>query len=275
MCDGEDVDGTTLAQINAGVLNYDANTRLLTPDTRKGVLKVVVNAEEAFSLVWRPRGEEGTVQPEYSLALRPPKKVEVSKIKGQRAVSVRVDGAKKAFFWIQEAGDESGDTEPINEINESIVTAIEMSSSSSSLEPAEALSHPHPSQQQQGPMSTEELSRVILTAMNEMPAAKKDLKLNKVLCPSKVIEILLDPKNKNMLEGLYQYMPESTRTPEGMRELLLSAQFYRDAKILEAMIKSGSAGSIMTDFKMNMSAQGPYGGVRKFLEELIRVSKKK
>ena len=70
-------------------------------------------------------------------------------------------------------------------------------------------------------------------------------------------------------------MPESTRTPEGMRELLLSAQFYRDAKILEAMIKSGSAGSIMTDFKMNMSAQGPYGGVRKFLEELIRVSKKK
>lgn len=124
-------------------------------------------------------------------------------------------------------------------------------------------------------MSTAEMARIIQMATGSMPALKKDLKLEKVLLPGKVIDVLLDPKNEAILNELYQYMPESTRTPEGIRELIRSPQFYRDVKILEAMVKSGEAGPILADFRMDMSAQGPYGGMRRFLEELIRVSKKK
>ena len=281
MCEEED---TTLAQVNAGILNYDTTTRVLTPDNRRGVLKVVVSPEEVFSLVWRPRIDDAPAPsdaPDFSLELKPPSKVEVSMIKGQRAVSVRVDGVKKAFFWIQETGDESQVAELINEINEAIATAIEMYSPEPPAEeppkPQVQQQPPPPlyQQQHQGPMTTEEMTRIIQMVTSNMPAPKKDLNLEKVLLPGKVIDVLLDPRNEGILNELYQYMPESTRTPEGIRELIRSPQFYRDVKILEAMVKSGEAGPILADFRMNMSAQGPYGGMRKFLEELIRVSKKK
>lgn len=283
MCDEEET-SITVAQINAGILNYDSTTRMLTPDTRNGVLKVVVSPEEVFSLVWRPRdgGENvhGSTSEFFSLELKPPTKVEVCKIKGQRAVSVRVDGTRKAFFWIQETGDESGDAELIDDINEAIATANEMYIPEA---PVEKPPKPQIQQQQQqpplpthqGPMSTEEMARLIQMMSSTIPAPKKDLKLDRVLAPGKVIDALLDPKNEAMLNELYQYMPESTRSPEGIRELIRSPQFYRDVKILEAMVKSGEAGPILADFRMNMNAQGPYGGMRKFLEELIRVSKKK
>lgn len=285
MCEIAEEEDTALAQINVGILNFDPNTRLLTPDTRKGVLKVVVDSEETFKLIWRPRDEDAprciNKDDFFTLVLKPPSKVEVTKIKNQLALSVRVDNIKKAFFWIQETSEESEYTELINEINEAITTAFEMCPSDVIIEePPKQQVAPQPAQPQatttaHGSMSIDEMTQLIQMMTSNMPKPKKDLKLDRVLIPEKVIDVLLDPKNEDVLKGLYQFMPESTRSPEGVRELIRSSQFYRDVKILEAMIKSGEAGPILADFKMDLSAQGPYGGMRRFLEELIRVSKKK
>jgi len=270
-------DGNTgascLGRVKCRVLELQG--RRLVPDTTRGVLRVLrTPATGALLLEWRPRdaatATAATHPPlEFTATAAAPLRLEA--IPGQRAVSLRVGGEKhRAFFWLQ------------TPTNEAASDASRIAALNAALTPSPPPTPSPPSAPAPAPAPAArgiDLSvlRAIMQQLSSTHAASgggddDDADLVDVLRPTDVCDILRAAPPA-VRDALFPHIPdEAPHDITGLCEIVFSPQFRQAVEAFELAIKSGDAGQLLAELGLHLSAQGPAGGVKRFLNVCCALS---
>ncbi|KAH3760627.1 26S proteasome regulatory subunit N13 [Pelomyxa schiedti] len=268
-------------EVKAGRLFKAPGTNNVVPDPKQGVL-LVTRTPISIKLCWRDT-LTGKIE---DLATCLPGEVEVKTVPSRRSFVLSwTKSTQRLFFWHQDRPER--DSEDIHmlqgALTDPLVSPPPAMPPPFSLSPEDALTNallgvaPPASSSSGGPNSYAANLAALqsLAAAIQLPpdmALEEDLELTSVVVPSKVIDIMT--RRPEIAQALYQFLPEEERNLKGLGELLRSPQLAQTMDVLQYAIRSGQVASMLIEFKLDPTAQGPLG-VKKFLQALVRQGKAK
>lgn len=81
-----------------------------------------------------------------------------------------------------------------------------------------------------------------------------DMNLEEMFAPDNVWDYIQD--DDDIIQSLYQFMPEDTRNKEGLHDLVYSAQFRQTVQLLQIIIRNGDAAPLLAEMQLPLDAQG-------------------
>eukprot|EP00005_Dracoamoeba_jomungandri_P005178 CAMPEP_0174261442 /NCGR_PEP_ID=MMETSP0439-20130205/11433_1 /TAXON_ID=0 /ORGANISM="Stereomyxa ramosa, Strain Chinc5" /LENGTH=320 /DNA_ID=CAMNT_0015345917 /DNA_START=32 /DNA_END=994 /DNA_ORIENTATION=- len=281
--------GKPLVEFKAGKMLVRG--KMVTPDTRKGLVQLNQEADGLMHFVWKDRGTKLT---ETDLIVFPEDGIEFKRIKqcttGRVYLLEWQQTGRRLFFWMQEPS-ESKDEENCRKINEYIKNpptqeATQQGNGMGGLDQNQlyqmmggAPQSPSSTQPSSGGSIPETALEAALRGImgGSVPAStqptqtqtqnttptRPDLNLSSVINAEAIMPLLDDPEFQ---QQLIAHLPEgSEQTPEELVEMLHSPQFQQSLGTINAALQTGQLGELMPMFGLPQTA---VPGVRALLEAL-------
>jgi len=292
-----------LVEFRAGKMNYNDSTRKVTPDKRKGIIRLVQSSDQLIHFIWKDRSSNAA---EQDLIIFP-EDATFKHIKqcttGRVYLLEFKSSSRKHFFWIQEPTD-AKDEENVTKLNNYINNppmGNEASEASGGLPGGidqnavmNMFGRNQPSRSGANPSSSSASSNPVV-GMNDLQSI-----LSQIGMPSSAISGMLGrqgaqpapvqrpaqptqpaaraPRLSTLLNAetvrpllnnpaiqdrLLPFLPPERRTPEELRDIFSSPQFQQSLDAFGEALESGQLGELVRQF--GLQSTGPTS-IQQFLQ---------
>jgi len=246
-------------RVRAGLLRQGENSSLLTPDTRKGELLVLIDGDtELPKIIWREREQSPAKVEIESIAV--PGECALRRVGDQSKRCVELyfpeEPDRNVCFWMQYSGNIDTDNSVVSQFN----NALKQENNTRNHELSE-----RQGQQQPGNALADALNKALQnasTGADQMAALQHEPSLSEVITPELAREYLIARDDIHPL--LAEFLPESQKSKRDVDELIRSPQFQQQLDRLSRLLRSGE----FDISQFGLDAQSAGAGVINFLEAL-------
>lgn len=262
-------------EFDSGVLNFDPATKKVTPDARRGKVKVFINADQETHFVWT---DLKTNKQDIDIIVFQGD-ASFNKVKNStgRVFYLKFESYdEKFFFWIQEK-DTTKDDDICKRVNDLINFDPDAIVEEKKVE-APQPNHPKPSSTQVQPKTTgqtpAELAQLFQQAMANVAQGegrKPTPDLTDILSQKFFDEILHD---KEFQSALSQHLPEGQQNDKGYRDNIKSAQLLQALDALDEALNSDAGQTVLLSMGFDPSTfASASDGTEAFLRALDKWAK--
>lgn len=253
-----------IVQFKAGVMHFNSDTKMVTPDSRKGTIIVKKDDEELTHFIWRDRK---TGQAEIDLTIFPEDAIfrKIEESKGRVYLLEFKTTSEKRFFWMQETETEK-DQEYLIKVNDGLNGTTTPSKSNEKIQEDkkdEQIQRTEPKQSTQSssmnPPPQQQPSQNADSLRDYFYRVIQNMETNSPLIPSPNLEDVINTQevistgvleDDEVIKELQLHLPENAK--DSALETLRSPQFKQAVSALNEAIKKGQLQEMLASFELEL-----------------------